>query len=794
MENLSDEDSGKKNDQSRVAQTSGISFTISPFFIISILCAIVGVGILTFLIFMIPNYPRSSFTSSVNTLYDSFFYDVEYRTSSWSTTYYTPRAFPGTGYLILMPFAMILIAISGIGFLVRNRKEVKRMIFINWALYLVPIGMAIAKDVYSNYDYWDSLTQPLGFFPVYLCIFLQFSLLLDNNSFLDWAGFSEESKAENDRFNLVYRKVISIIFLVIFTYALGIPILGAYTQKVYYMMFGHVWTVIPILICWYLFGELIRLLIRKTRQRRRVMEYIVNNYVGKTELSIPIIAEYAVIGLQATRTAILKEIVNGRILGEISEDGTILFLLDPDTYFKKKEKPIEVVEPRVVKEFETQPWLFWISVALSVIAVGTLTVAICFIPTLEYTVDGNVEGYFNNFFYRWYYRYYSYSDYSTLRWIKPHIGALILLPISAATLLISGLGFLVRNKKDSRNLVFINWALYTIPIGAGVIMSAIGLFKLTYTNYGVLDVIGMPLILSFFYLTPLVFVQGSMFVMDNTFSEWSSFKGEKAQEIRSIRAGRMVSAIFFILIFAWMWVYPIVLVIPTYSNDGFHIAHTSLYFALLAWWLFGDLVGIIALKGKWKKTIERTIKMGVFDLEVISTRFDIPLEITLEVAYILINKGVIIGDLDEKNKLIIPKQREGAFVCVSCSKPNEKDAKFCSHCGAKLDFAILPQDAKPTISSESTMDQELLTISKNRIMGIFSIVIFFISTVGYSVLMYFGFDYFFATIPLALFLIAGTILGAKSSYHAVGKAGYSLNTISFIVLVIYIFTMLMWAM
>jgi hypothetical protein len=155
----------------------------------------------------------------------------------------------------------------------------------------------------------------------------------------------------------------------------------------------------------------------------------------------------------------------------------------------------------------------------------------------------------------------------------------------------------------------------------------------------------MPLILSFFYLTPFVFMQGSMFVLDNTFSEWSSFKGEKAQKETPISAGRMVSAIFFFLIFAWMWFYPFGLMIFPFNTEALHITHTSLYFAMLAWWLFGDLVGIIALKGKWKKMIERTIKMGVFDLETISMRYDIPHDITLEIAHILTSKGIIFGDL-----------------------------------------------------------------------------------------------------------------------------------------------------
>jgi len=184
--------------------------------------------------------------------------------------------------------------------------------------------------------------------------------------------------------------------------------------------------------------------------------------------------------------------------------------------------------------------------------------------------------------------------------------------------------------------------------------------------------------------------------------------------------------------------------------------------------------------------------MGIYELDSISTRFDIPIETTLEVAHILIGKGTISGELDEKNRRIIPKRRETDFSCASCTKVNEKDAKFCSHCGAKLDFTMVPKEEKIEKLTESNNAQELVPISKNKILGIFSVAIMFISTIAYIILMVFGFDYFFATIPFAVFLIAGTILGAKSSYYAVGKAGYALNTISLITIIIYIFTMLMW--
>ena len=155
-----------------------------------------------------------------------------------------------------MPIAMITIAVSGLGVLVRDRKETRNLIIINWVLYVIPAAIAIWTDVTRNPSYFGSLHHPLGFYPIYLCVFVQFAMLIDKNSFLSWAGFSEESKKENDGASLAYRKVVAILFLLIFTYTFGIPLFGLLTQDDHYQVFGHVWTAIPILICWYIFGEI----------------------------------------------------------------------------------------------------------------------------------------------------------------------------------------------------------------------------------------------------------------------------------------------------------------------------------------------------------------------------------------------------------------------------------------------------------------------------------------------------------------------------------------------------------
>ena len=157
MENLSSENTRKEINQSRVTKTSESGFTVTPFFMISIVFAIIGVGIITFLIYMIPDYPNSS-SVDPSTIYDTFFYNVKYVYRSGSSSNYFGRIYaaPGTGYLLLMPIAMLFIAISGLGILLRNRKETKRLIFINWGLYLIPATMAIVKDVISNYYSWNS--------------------------------------------------------------------------------------------------------------------------------------------------------------------------------------------------------------------------------------------------------------------------------------------------------------------------------------------------------------------------------------------------------------------------------------------------------------------------------------------------------------------------------------------------------------------------------------------------------------------------------------------------------------
>jgi len=795
VEYLSSDNVGKDINQSRVVQTSEAIMEPNFWLIISIVCSVIAVGLLAVLIFMHPERDYSNPNPNANTMYDNFFYNVEY-SYYYSGNFRRPIFKPTAGFYIFMPIIMITAVISGTGVLVKDPKHTRYLIFTNWVLYTIPIAMSIAIEIWKNLRYWDNSIQALGFYPFYLNIFLQFALLLDRNSFLDWAGFSKESEKQNDRASLIYRRVNAIIFLTIYLYTFGIPFMGIFTQiNNILSMFAHMWIAVSALILWLICGEVIRKVVTANRRRSKVLDYIVRHYIGTSEMFIPTIAEQVDISIKEARMVIYKSIRAGRILGEISVDGNVLVLHDPETYFKKPEKPIEElkeIEPRVAKIIEAQPYLFWISVAFSIIAVGTLTVLICFTPLIEDKVSGLISTTGNNFFYRWY--YYTYDTTSYLRYVKPHIGFYILMPISVLTLTVSGLGVLVRNRDDSKKLVYINWILYLIPIIAGIVMSTIGLLTLKATNQPHIDVIGTPILLSLFYLTPFVFVQGSMYVFSNNFGEWSNFKGGKSFKEKPIKAGRLTSAIFFFLIFAWMWFYPIGLMIPTFYNDTMHITHLSLYIGLMVWWVLGDLVGLISLKAKWKSTIKRTFEMGIYDLETISMRYDIPLEITKEVAHILIVKGTISGELDEKNNTIIPKIREGETICNICKKVNELDAKFCSHCGAKIAHTIQPKEEKTEKSTKTSIDTDKLPFTKNKIIGMFSLAIFFIATISYSVLMYFGFDYFFATIPFAVLIIAGTILGAKSSYYSIGKAGYSLNLVSFFVIIIYIFTMLMWAL
>ena len=106
--------------------------------LLSILCSVVGLGILSLLIFMIPNINYTNgYITDPDTRFDNFFYDVYDTGYSWSRF----RVGAGLGYYVLMPVAVCLILISGTTILINKNREKVILILSNLALYIVPIVM-----------------------------------------------------------------------------------------------------------------------------------------------------------------------------------------------------------------------------------------------------------------------------------------------------------------------------------------------------------------------------------------------------------------------------------------------------------------------------------------------------------------------------------------------------------------------------------------------------------------------------------------------------------------------------
>jgi len=162
-------------------------------FFIAIILSIIGVTILTVMISMVPITPME-YTGSEDpvTIFSNFFYFANYYVLGDS--YILAGVLPNLVYYVFVVITMILLAISGCGFLAQNRKETKVLIIVNWFLYLFPViaGVIIhVKLIQVIDDVWDvagvmNFALPLAFYPISLNLFLNLSLLNDRETFRHW--------------------------------------------------------------------------------------------------------------------------------------------------------------------------------------------------------------------------------------------------------------------------------------------------------------------------------------------------------------------------------------------------------------------------------------------------------------------------------------------------------------------------------------------------------------------------------------------------------------------------------
>lgn len=197
-------------------------------FISSLILLALGVTLLSLLVGFIPAPVPESFEGSGDPeqIYSNWFYHVEYNPFG-ATTQQLDRMEPGLGFYLLMPVVMILLGVSGGTILLTDFQQTKRLIVLSWGSYLLPAILGIIKfiQLYSIY-FWGNevFTWSLGFYPVYTHLFLQLALLLNQQSFKDWAAFALEEEEKVTWSQLAHRlETSAIIFLLIYVCAWAGP-------------------------------------------------------------------------------------------------------------------------------------------------------------------------------------------------------------------------------------------------------------------------------------------------------------------------------------------------------------------------------------------------------------------------------------------------------------------------------------------------------------------------------------------------------------------------------------------
>ncbi|MBD3189801.1 MAG: hypothetical protein GF308_04115 [Candidatus Heimdallarchaeota archaeon] len=193
----------------------------STAFVLSVYLLIAGIVLLTLLVGLIPtNMPEIyEGMEDPERIYSNWFYRVEYNPFA-PPLYEVHGIKPGLGFYLLLPVVMILLSLSGGTFLISDFQETKRLIYLSWGSYLLPIIVGAIKTIQLiPIDFWAfehhgiNFSIPLGLYPLYTQFFLQLSLLLNKQSFKGWVSFSvKKDEPLHSRIGHYYHLLSTIIF------------------------------------------------------------------------------------------------------------------------------------------------------------------------------------------------------------------------------------------------------------------------------------------------------------------------------------------------------------------------------------------------------------------------------------------------------------------------------------------------------------------------------------------------------------------------------------------------------
>ena len=171
------------NEEIRITDTIAEKKKFPYGLLISVILSAISAAIITWLILSIVISTYNPFISSTQEIYfENFFLQIIYTEEISPGLWMNPIIKYKIGLYILLPIAMISFAISGLTILVKDYKQTKLLIYINWIIYLASTISSIFIYGYNFpidwFGYVNLFSIPTVIFVIYFMINILFQVSL----------------------------------------------------------------------------------------------------------------------------------------------------------------------------------------------------------------------------------------------------------------------------------------------------------------------------------------------------------------------------------------------------------------------------------------------------------------------------------------------------------------------------------------------------------------------------------------------------------------------------------------
>jgi hypothetical protein len=290
---------------------------------------------------LILKFPERPLSGAEGDYIENFFYKRE--VVGWHIT-------PQTGFYLFMPIALVLLPLSGLVLLPKGyTRRTKTTFFSLWGLYFATMLVGIIKGSVMRQGWGPPAGGYLGFLglvPFSLNFFIQLALLLDQKSFLKWAGFFKEETTQVIPNN--YRRIRRInagCFLFLYLCFLSGMAVGIYPFSAGGFFFLVVVVFGPLMLLWLLVGDFLlrrwsthKQLLRDlettpelfdkpsfiqqivTPQWSVLKKRLVLKQIALGTYDLSLIAQRSALSLETVKETVQEALNSGTIQGALSED------------------------------------------------------------------------------------------------------------------------------------------------------------------------------------------------------------------------------------------------------------------------------------------------------------------------------------------------------------------------------------------------------------------------------------------------------------------------------------------